>query len=186
MELLSKIIDEIDRFQKYDSSFMENCKKLAQFCYDCLDGWEKQKAMLFSIEISTFTQIKDSRKLSAYEKLLDNLAENGLSNDIDFIRCKARLLAEQNKFGEAAALWAKICEIQKARPASGNLRSWKWWRAKFYELDCWAKRPQTQKNDVLHTIEVFENTFPDIPPLWAEKLTLLKQQCRSQPISSGK
>jgi len=44
--------------------------------------------------------------------------------------------------------------------------------------ECLAKIPRPHKKDILHTIEVLENSFADIPPLWAEKLNSLKQQCR--------
>jgi hypothetical protein len=38
--------------------------------------------------------------------------------------------------------------------------------------------PQTEKQGVLHTIEVLESNYTNIPPLWAGKLNLLKQKCR--------
>ena len=173
MELLSEITEEIDRFEK-DLSFMENCKKLAQFCYDCLDGQLKQKAGLFLIEISVFPATETEKELSGFEELFYNMAEDGLSNDIDFIRCRARLLAEQGKFRKSAELWSNICEIRKSQATSQNQRSWEWWRAKFYELACLAKWPQTKKQQLSHTIEILENSFSDIPPLWAEKLSSLK------------
>jgi len=177
MELLSEIIDEIDQIQEQTEEFPEmaqDCKKLAQFCYDCLDGTQKQQASLMLAEVSVFEANKNMEKLLEADKLLKNLSKDGTSDDVDFLRCRARLLAEQSKFDEAAKLWAQICKMRKSETISTNQRSWKWWRAKFYELDCWAKCPQTQKEEVLHTIEVLENSFPDIPPLWAEKINLLK------------
>jgi len=178
MKLLSEIVDEIDRFQKDKPSFMDNCKKLAQFCYDCLDGKIKQRAALLLIEISVFAETKRQDKLSGFEKLLDNMAKAGLSEDVDFIRCRARLLARQGKFNEAARLWAHIAQMRKSESLSASRRSWKWWRAKYYELYCWAKCPQTKKDSLSHTIEVLENSFTDIPALWAGKLSSLKQEIK--------
>jgi hypothetical protein len=185
MELLFEVVDRIERFQKSDLSFMWNCKKLAQFCCDCLEGQLKQRAGLLLIEIFVFPATKTEKELSGFEEMLHNMAKAGLNNDIDFIRCRAKVLAEQGKFHKAAKLWSEICTVRKEESASSNRRSWKWWRAKFYELDCWAKQPQTQKKEVLHTIEVLENSFTDIPPLWAEKLSLLKQSQKSPSETGG-
>ena len=106
---------------------------------------------------------------------MNKIAKGGLGKSIDFIRCKARLKAGQAEFGEAAVLWAKVCEMRKSDSMPENERSWQWWRAKFYELECLAKEKDESKKQVLHTIEVLENSFTDIPPFWAEKLNILKQ-----------
>ena len=84
----------------------------------------------------------------------------------------------QGKFAEAARLWAQLAKSRKSEAPETARRIWKWWRAKFYELDCCAKMPQTDKMSVLHTTEVLESSFTDIPPFWAKKLNLLKQKCR--------
>ncbi|MHC4214744.1 MAG: hypothetical protein ACYSWP_15380, partial [Planctomycetota bacterium] len=58
-----------------------------------------------------------------------------------------------------------------------------WWRAKFYELKCRSKQPNTSKARIVHTIDVLENTIRDIPDMWAKKLTLLHRQCSAkEPI----
>ena len=183
MELLLEVTEKIDRFEK-DLSFMKSCKKLAQFCCDCLEGQLKQRAGLFLIETSVFSATKTEKELSGFEQMLHNIAKAGFSNDIDFIRCRARVLAEEGKFQKAAELWSEICAVRKEESASSNSRSWKWWRAKFYELACLAKWPQTNKQQLRHTIEILENSFTDIPPLWSEKLSLLKQT-RKTPSETG-
>jgi len=179
MELLSEITNEIDGMQQKLKNFsetMQNCKRLAQICYGCLDGMEKQQAGLLLVETAVFSAAKNPEELSKIEKLLDNLAKYSTADDVNLLRCRARLLTEQGNFNQASALWAKICQIQKAQLPSANQQSWKWWQAKFYELYCWSKCADTQKEDVLHTIEVLENSFSNIPPLWAEKLNLLKDK----------
>lgn len=179
MELLSKITNEIDAMQQKLKNFsetMQNCKRLAQICYVCLDGMEKQQAGLFLAETATFAATKNPEELSTIEKLLDNLAKDSDADDVNLLRCRARLLTEQGNFNQASALWAKICQIRKAQPPSANQQSWKWWRAKFYELYCWSKCADAQKEDVLHAIEVLENSSSNIPSLWAEKLNLLKDK----------
>jgi hypothetical protein len=56
-----------------------------------------------------------------------------------------------------------------------NEQNWRWWRAKFFELYCWSKMAGTKKEDLLHTIEILENSYTNIPNLWSEKLNGLKQ-----------
>ena len=180
IQLLSEIIEKIDQFQKNDPKLTENCKKLAQFCCDCLDGQLKETAELFLIEISLLQSAEGEKKLSDIEPLLNATAKRRPTDDIDLIRCRARLLTQKAKFEEAAQLWAKLAEARKNDLPSDCKRSWKWWRAKFYELYCCANHPQTQKQSVLHTIEILENSFSDIPPLWAENLSSLKRYCRSR------
>jgi hypothetical protein len=179
-ELLRQVVENIDLLESTEPNFtrtMEDCKRLAQFCYDCPDNQRHRQAGLLLAEVSAFADAKDQEKLASVDKLFNDIMQVGDANDLDAIRCRARLLAAQNKFGQAAQLWAKICETRKNDLPSANQRSWKWWQGKFYELDCWMKMPQTKKEDVLHTIEILESSFADIPPLWAEKLKSLKQKC---------
>ncbi|UCE99503.1 MAG: hypothetical protein JSV82_00060 [Planctomycetota bacterium] len=178
MALLSEIVDKIDSLEVQVNNFpkmMQDCKQLAQSCHDCLNGQEQRQAGLFLAEVSVFAAAKKQEKLSAVVQLLDTLAKDASDNDIDLLRCRARLLTKQGKFDKAGRLWSQICEIRKNELTEANQRSAKWWRAKFYELYCFSKLPQTQKEEVLHTIEVLENSFTNIPLLWAEKLNLLKE-----------
>ena len=177
MELLSEVVDTIDELELQADDFgktIHDCKKLAEFSNKYTNN--RQSGLLLA-EISILAADKDEEKLSETEKLLDNMAGDGDANDINLLRCRARLLTEQGRFSEAAGLWAQVAKMRKSETVSTNRRSWKWWRAKFYELHCCAKISQIQKEKVSHTIEVLENSFTDIPPLWTEKLSSLKQQC---------
>jgi hypothetical protein len=180
-ELLSEIIDKIDYYQAKLDGFpkmIKDCYKLASYCRDYVSAEDSRRIALMLVEISTFVTEKEQRNLSLASKLVNSMAKQGDASDISLLRCRARLLTAQGKFAEAARLWAQIAKIQQNNTNGAYQRTWKWWRAKFYELDCFAKTPQTEKQDILHTIEVLENSFSDIPPLWAEKLDLLKQKCR--------
>ena len=179
MVLLGEIIDQIETCQKETEQFsaiIQACKKLARFCCGCLEGPQYRQGSLYLAEVSVFAADKDSEKLSEVEKLLSNLAEDG--NDVDLVRCRARLLIGQGEFEEAGRLWSQICQVRKNETASATRRSWKWWRAKYYQLYCWAECAGTQNKDVLHTIEVLENSFTNIPPLWAEKFGFLKEKMK--------
>jgi tetratricopeptide (TPR) repeat protein len=181
MELLSEIIEKIDYYQAKLDGFPKMIKdsyKLAIYCRDYSNAGDSRHAALMLAEISTFVTEKEQRKLFLASELVNSLAKQDDASDISLLRCRARLLTAQGKFAEAARLWAQIAKIQQNNTNGAYQRTWKWWRAKFYELDCFAKIPQTEKQDILYTIEVLENSFTDIPPLWAEKLDLLKQKCR--------
>ncbi|UCC21576.1 MAG: hypothetical protein JSW23_07095, partial [Planctomycetota bacterium] len=172
-ELLSDIISEIEEYESRTGDFnemMQEVKTATRFCYDCSP--DEQSSLLLA-EVCVLAAGKDKEKLSEAEALLENIAQTA---DVDIIRCRARLSSEQGKFDKAAGLWAQVAEMRKNESPAANQRSWKWWRAKYYELRCWAKCPQTNKTDVLHTIEVLENSFADIPALWAERLNSLKKQ----------
>ena len=183
MELMRKIIEKIDRLPEQTTDFLnfvKNCQKIAEYCkqialttYGLIPA---STARLYLAEVAVFAANKEQKKLLEVDKLLDNLAKEGLSENVDLLRCRARLLAEQGKFCEAAGLWAQVAKIRKGESPSAQKRSWKWWRAKFYELDCWSKCPQAEKGSVLHTIDVLKASFTDIPSLWAEKLSSLKQE----------
>jgi hypothetical protein len=177
-ELLSEVLGEIEAHEVKTGDFaemMRDFKKTARFCYDCSPN---QQSGLLLAEVCVLAAGEDKERLSEAEKLLHNITQNIDVNDVDFVRCRARLLNEQGKFDEAAGLWAQVAEMRKSELAAANQRSWKWWRAKFYELRCWAQCPQTKKKDVLHTIEVLENSFVDVPALWAEKLNSLKRHIK--------
>jgi hypothetical protein len=174
MILLSKIIEDIDRLQSEAENFdkmMQDCKKLAELGFKTIND---HQSGLFLAETSIFAANKHENKLLEAEQLLDKLTGSSEIDDIDFLRCRARLFTEQNKFEEAARLWAGICDIRKNEAAATNQRSWKWWRAKFYELYNWSRLPETKKEDVVHTIEILESSFTEIPVFWAEKLSSLK------------
>jgi len=180
MQLLSEIIGQVDSYQQPNDRFaalVSSCEKLAHFCYDCLEGALRQQAGLFLAEAATLAAAGRTDRLSVVEELLSTLENNAQSDDIDLLRCRARLSAAKGKFAVAALLWGKICDARKTEESALNKRSWKWWRCKYYQLHCLTKSTQSQKQNILHTIEVLQNTFTGIPSPWAEELNLLKQQC---------
>ena len=175
MEFVSEIVETIEQVQADCTNFVgtiEDSKKLAEFCYDCCNS---RQSNLILAEINIFINKNNQQELSRIQELLSSM-ETPNTSKVNLIRCKARLSAEQGEFCKAAELWAELAQIHKTNSYATNQRSWKWWRAKFYELFCQAKCPQTQKTDILHTIEVIENSYTHIPPLWLEKLDTLKSQ----------
>jgi hypothetical protein len=180
-QLLSEVVENVEQFEIHASDFngmLNNCRQLAEFSDKSLNN--RQTALLLA-ELLVFTADNEQSRLIEAENLLNTLAGDTDTADADFLCCRARLLAKQHRFDEAARLWAELCRIhEKGEPPSANQRSWKWWRAKYYELYCWSKLPQTKKEDVSHSIEILENSFRNIPPLWAGKMSSLKSAAASE------
>lgn len=180
--LIVRIIERFEHLQASSPDFSQlykNSLEIARYCerislttYGLIPTGK-----LYVAEISLLGAAKDPQELAKIEKMLDGLPERYKSGHVGFLRCRARLLAEQGKFAAAGGLWAKIASIEERRSAPANQRDAQWWRAKYYELFCFSSIPQTQGKDVAHSIEVLQNSFSEIPALWAEKLNLLKEQC---------
>jgi hypothetical protein len=183
MEVLAEIAERIDQLEANNSDFaakLRNYKKLAQICLDCSGGGQRYLAELRMAEFSIFEAAKDSEKLSAVENLLDGLAKKEAGDNADLIRCRARLLTSHGKFEQAAGLWSKLCEMEKDGSQPQVSRSYKWWQGKYFELYCLSKMGQIKKEDLLHCIEVLENSFADIPQFWGEKLKKLKKDVATE------
>jgi len=181
-KLLSEMVEQIDLLheQQADSpQFMNNCVTIARYCEEiALSTYglmPVSQARLYLAEISLMAADEEPQSLLEADRLLDVLARGDLGDNVDYLRCRARLLTKQAEFDKAAELWAKIAEIRKPDPAPSNQRSWKWWRAKYYEIYCRSQCSRTDKKSLLHTIDVLENSFAAIPPPWAEKIRSVKQ-----------
>jgi len=163
--LLSEIIDKIELWQQDANDFntmLKNCVALAEFADKSVNS---EQADIILAEIS----ILNGKKISFADE-----TDNG------WLRPRARLLMAQGDFNQAALVWSKIAELKRNDPA----QRYNWWQAKYYELDCLAKAPQADKQNIVHTIEVLQSSHADIPAPWAKKLNLLKQQCVSGPAAN--
>ena len=164
VSLLSEILNKIELWQQNACDFnemLENCARLAKYARELINGTQ---TTLILIEISIL---------------------QGKTGEIDFPpadvnwpRPKARLLMAQGDFEQSARLWTKIAEMRRNDLQTPNQKSYGWWQAKFYELDCLSKIPHSDKQDITHTIEVLHNTYSSIPLPWAEKFNRLKEQLR--------
>jgi hypothetical protein len=179
-DTLAWFVERIDQLEANEPNFSEiagNYKKLAQTCLDNLDGQLRYLAGLQMAELCIFEVAKDNEKvekLLVVENFINSLAKKDAGDDAGMIRCRARLLTEQGKFEQAAELWGKLCEMEKNSSQPQVSRSYKWWQGKYFELYCLSRMGQIKKEDLLHCIEVLENSFADIPQFWGEKLKKLK------------
>jgi hypothetical protein len=171
MELLEQTTKKIDLLQTREPNFqqtIQTCEKLSRLCYIRLRDTQKYQAGLYLAEITIFSGENHQEKISQASKLLSDLEKTN-SQNLDLVRCRARLLAEQGRFEQAARLWAKI--------AVDESDTSRWWQAKFFELDYAAKAKKISKKDIAQSIEVLQASSHSIPDFWAEKLKLLRQQC---------
>jgi tetratricopeptide (TPR) repeat protein len=164
-QIASEIIDKIELWQKdaNDSNeLLRNCATLAEFAHKSANS--RQTALLLA-EVST---LQGKRFLTPFSPD---------ENDTTWLRVQARLLMAQEKFEQSAKLWVKIAELRRNDTAGQTQKNWHWWQAKFYELDCLAKSPQADKQNIAHIIDVLCGSNPQIPAPWAEKLDILKRHC---------
>ncbi len=164
-QIASEIIDKIELWQKDADDFNEllrNCDTLAEFAHKSNNNI--QTNLLFA-------------ETSILQGKIFLTPFSPDENDITWLRVQARLLMAQEKFEQTAKLWAKIAESKRNESAGQNRKSYGWWQAKFYELDCLAKSPQANRQNIAHAIDVLCGSYPQIPAPWAEKLDILKQHC---------
>jgi len=175
MEVLSAVlagpIDQLAEKMTDFDVYIQNCDRLGQHCLKCAQPEQWPLAGLICAEFTVLTAGDDKEKIAEAEKILTKLEHKGFDNDIDWLRCKARLLQAKGEFAAAAAAWGRI---RAANKTALQVQSRQWWRAKFYEIQCWSKLADTSETDVAHAIEVLEYTCGDIPEFWAVKLEALK------------
>ncbi len=194
LELLLKIIEKIDEYALQNDNFenvIGHCCHLAEYCFRCVPSSAQQKATLVLAEFSIFKANGQNNKLSTADKLLNELAKNLDEQNVDLLRCRARLLMARKRYNEAAELWFRICQIRKAKepwavepPKDALWRNWLWWRAKFYQLDCRSRTQGSSREDILHGLEVLETGLSRIPQPWAEKLGALKRTLQRENLKT--
>jgi len=174
--LLTEVLPVIDEYQSRQENFglfIENCRRLADYCVRCADEQQKDMIELIWAEIEIFAADGDKKRLAKVEEVLSRLSE-GSQNNLEMLRCRARLLMAKGDFAEAAGAWAALCRAWTDASASAMTRPRRWWWAKFYEIYCWSKLPQTSRADIEHAVEVLQSSFMDIPSFWAGKIKEIK------------
>ena len=169
VSLLSEVLDKIELWQQDANDFnqmLQNCATLAALAEFANKSANSRQTGLILAEIS----ILQGKRGQVHFPPADE-------NDIDGLRVQARLLMAKGDFEQAALLWAKIAESRRNDTAGLNHKSYGWWQAKFYELDCLANVPQADKQNIRHAIEVLQSSYADIPRPWVEKLDGLREIC---------
>lgn len=177
---LSTVIDRIDTFSVTaddPGSFLKDCKTIADFCLDCVKGdWSGQIELIWA-EIAIFSAGTDKDELDRIGNILSKT--QGYDDNIDRLRCHARLFEALGRYAESARLWGQIAAARKPKKRTEK-RPRQWWRGKYHELSCSSKLPGTNSSEIVHAVEILENSFDDIPRFWAEKLAVLKADLNAQ------
>jgi hypothetical protein len=164
IHIVTPIIDRIERRQKNAEDYnklLQNCFTLADFANKSANS--PQTALL----LAEVCILSDKKPIPDFP----------ITDDLTSLRVQARLLMQEGKFDQSAKLWAKITELRRNESEEQNQKSYGWWQAKFYELDCLSKSPQADRQNIAHIIDVLSGSNPQIPAPWPEKLSLLKKQC---------
>ena len=174
--ILAQTLESMDRYEVTSLNFelyAVNCQKLADYCLACApDDWIDQ-ARLISAEIYIFAAQGDKNKLAEIEKILTGPNAGFADNDIDYLRCRARLSAAGGDFDKAAAFWGRICTA--AKPASSAITPpGRWWQAKYGQLNCRSKLSDISAGQLSHAVDVLQNSYTDIPRFWTKQLAELK------------
>jgi len=174
--ILTEILEDIDEYEDSADNFkvfISKCRKLAAFSHDA-NNTETQTEQFKKrdIEIAIFDASNDSERLKVIGSFISEYSRSNLE-DIDWIRCRARLYMKQNRHAEAFRLWSKIAIARKPLSRSAT-KPPKWWRAKYYALKCYSKISDPENNDLHRAINILITTNKNIPDFWAKRLKTLK------------
>jgi hypothetical protein len=169
MSILEKYVEKIDEYMAQNAP-NRALTLLGARLVGCNDTQGGANAALLYAQAAIFDANGQKDKLDEIEKLLKPLAENNL----DFLTARARLSTAQGNYPDAAKQWSQICAMLKNEPNEPPQHSYKWWQAKYFELASSLKIPGANRADSIHSIEVLQSSFDQIPPFWDKKLKALQ------------
>jgi len=152
-----------------DANMISNCRKIAEFINQCDD--QPQTKLLLA---ETILLCPENKQIEQAQNLIRQAEQKDKTENLQLIRCQARLNQEADRLGKAALLWGKIAaSLDKAK--DNKTINWLWWRAKYYQFEC-AYKAGENPEDISHVIDVLTATHTDIPAPWAAKLGELQQK----------
>ncbi len=161
-------IEQITTDVQDRENFLRNCKQLAQYVHQKTNS---ASAVFYLAEITSLFKITSRDELLKIKIMLDGM--NIEKPPVEYLRAKARVETALTHYQQAVMYWFKITEILP-EPSPNGTGSYRWWRAKYFQLYCLSKIPGSKKN-IVHTIDVFENSYRDIDEPWRTKLRKLKK-----------
>lgn len=171
--LLAKVLEQMDVYESQMSGFggfVKKCERLGEFCVGCAeDEWKGQVELLWA-EIAIFAGDD-----SGASEVLGGL-EKVLGDNIDLVRCWARLHMERGQWREAFEDWVGVRRGQERKA----YRDDNWWRAKYYELYCFMKLSADNKSKVAHAIEILEASSGGMGEFWSKRLSDLRRSATGQ------
>ncbi len=176
--LTAEILEDIDEYEdktKDFAAFTQKCYELARYSERMsADENQREGFQKVPLELSIIKAGKGKESTNVAQYLLKEHSK-GKQNDIDYMRCRARLYMNQGRFAEALKIWTAIARARKPRSHSAD-KPKKWWRAKYYALECYSKISDPKNNDLNRAIKILTSTNKNIPKFWKKKLTNLKDQ----------
>jgi hypothetical protein len=103
---------------------------------------------------------------------LSGLAEE-TTQGIAYYRILARDFMQKGNFMEASAAWGKLA---RALRENEDFDSWKWARAKYYQIKCAISSEELTVEEVTHLFDVLEASEDWTDPFWMNQLALLKPE----------
>ncbi|MBN1795170.1 MAG: hypothetical protein JW804_00705 [Sedimentisphaerales bacterium] len=165
--LVNNTLLQIENFNK-DPNTIKNCLTIAEFLNQC-DNQPLTKLLL----AEAILLCPENKQIEQVKNLVSQAKQGYNTDNLQLIRCQARLNQETGRFSEAALLWGKIAaSLDKAK--ENETINWCWWRAKYYQLYC-AYEAGENPEDVSHVIDVLRADRAEISAPWEEKLAQLQQ-----------
>ncbi len=184
IELLQHVLEQIDGYaleSKNDrfAQLLRDCAAAASYCDHCVDS---ELAQLMKIEFYILAFGEQPQKRETLQQQLEPIDRG--RRTIDSLRCMARLYQAKKEFTQAGHYWAQLAQALKI-PVN-QPQSIGFWQAKFHQLQCAKKSGQIPADDILHAVEVLENTYTPVPELYSEMFSKLKDRCISPVADAGK
>jgi hypothetical protein len=162
---LEVVISRVEEYSRAEAGFTDECYMLACRLNDCGGNDLALQGELLKIEYGIIA----GRDIEQLGDALEGVGGDGLQK----LRCTARLLQSKGDYAKAARMWERIYTSlqQNENPEAYRAR----WQGKYYQLLCVSKLGDTEKQDIIHAVEILQSSYDDIPPFWAEKLNELKK-----------
>jgi len=183
-KLISGVVEQCDALNEQEKfgELIKDCAVIAEFMANHAGEEYKFYADVYQAEILVFAASADEGFSGKAKKSVQALGSKYEDSNVDVLRCRGRFYLMNGQYFEASQCWGQIAGVYKSLSKDGAKQA-KWWRAKYFELLSVSGMPAERAGDVLHTIEVFENSGEDIPAFWRTKMLELKQKLNKRLAS---
>lgn len=174
--LISGVVEAIDALseqEKFDE-LIKDCVVIAAFVGKRASDEYRFYADVYEAEVLVFAAGIDKGFAAKAKECVQALRSEYDGSNVDVLRCAGRFFLMDGQYFQASQSWGQVAGIYKAMSKDGA-KSAKWWGAKYFELFSVSVVSGEKAGDVLHTIEVFENSGEEIPAFWRSKMLKLKK-----------
>jgi hypothetical protein len=159
-DIVEKFLDRWEDYEETDGrAGLQNCTTLMTYCRDWAKGEERTRI----------------RSLADETSILFDGDTTHTSATGGTVRCMARYMMAVGNWQQAGEKWGLVCEWE-LQQSKGDVRTWQWWRAKYYQLLCWSKGKDATKEELARRVDVTLSSCGPVPELWKKKLTTLSSR----------